>query len=64
MPKMKTKKAVVKRFTKTASGALKRKQARRQHRAWGKTHKQKVQLRSSAIMDNTDVKRIKELLQG
>ena len=44
MAKMKTKKAVAKRFKMTAKGTLKRKQARRQHRAWGKTHKQKVKL--------------------
>ena len=63
MPKMKTKKAVVKRFTKTASGALKRKQARRQHRAWGKTHKQKVHLRQSTYVHSTDLGRIKDLIQ-
>ena len=64
MPKMKTKKAVVKRFTKTASGALKRKQARRQHRAWGKSIKQRRHLRKPSTVHSTDYSRIKDLFQG
>ena len=63
MAKMKTKKAVSKRFKMTAKGTLKRKQARRQHRAWGKTHKQKVHLRHSTYVHSTDLGRIKDLIQ-
>ena len=41
MPKMKTKKAAAKRFKITASGKMMRKQAYRQHDAWGKSKKQR-----------------------
>ena len=64
MAKMKTKKAVAKRFKMTAKGTLKRKQARRQHRAWGKSIKQRRHLRKSALVHETDLKRISELFQG
>lgn len=64
MPKMKTKKALAKRVKVTGSGKIMRKHAYVSHFAANKTHKQKVQLRSSAIMNQSDVKRVKELLQG
>lgn len=64
MPKMKTKQAVAKRFKKLANGKLKRKQARRQHRAWGKTKKQRRQAAKPALVHGTDLSRIKDLIQG
>ena len=64
MPKMKTKKTFAKRVKVTGSGKIKRHHAYTSHFAANKTHKHKVQLRSSAIMDKTDVKRVKDLLQG
>ncbi|MDY6062260.1 MAG: 50S ribosomal protein L35 [Erysipelotrichaceae bacterium] len=64
MPKMKTKRTLAKRVKVTGSGKLKRHHAYTSHFAANKTHKQKVQLRKAAIMNHSDVKRIKELLQG
>lgn len=64
MPKMKTKRTLAKRVKVTGSGKIKRHHAYTSHFAANKTHKQKVGLRQSTIMDSTDVKRIKELLQG
>ena len=64
MAKMKTKKAVSKRFKMTTKGTLKRKQARRQHRAWGKSIKQRRHLRKPATVHKTDYIRIKDLFQG
>lgn len=62
MPKMKTKKAASKRFKYTGSGKLKRKQAFRQHDAWGKSTKQRRQLSKSALVHESDQSRIKDLL--
>lgn len=64
MPKMKTKKSAAKRFKKTASGALKRKQAFRQHIAHGKSKKQRRHLSKPAYVHETDVTRISQLFQG
>jgi large subunit ribosomal protein L35 len=62
MPKMKTKKAVAKRFKKTATGGLKRKQANRQHIAHGKTKKQRRHLAKQKMVSKSDMKRISELM--
>ena len=62
--KMKTKKAVTKRFTMTASGKLKRKQCGKNHKAWGRTVKQRRQLAKASYMNSTDQKRISQLIQG
>ena len=64
MPKMKTKKTFAKRIKVTGSGKLKRHHNFTSHFAANKTHKQKKHLMKSSIVDKTDVKRIKELLQG
>lgn len=64
MPKMKTKKALAKRVKVTGSGKIMRKHAYVSHFAANKTHKQKVQLRKSALVSKSDEKRIKGLLQG
>ena len=62
--KMKTKKAVTKRFTMTASGKLKRKQCGKNHKAWGRTVKQRRQLAKASYVKSTDQKRISQLIQG
>ena len=62
--KMKTKKAVTKRFIMTASGKLKRKQCGKNHKAWGRTVKQRRQLAKASYVNSTDQKRISQLFQG
>lgn len=61
---MKTKKTFAKRVKVTGTGKLKRHHNFTSHFAANKTHKQKVQLRKSALVDKTDVKRVRDLLQG
>jgi len=62
MPKIKTKKAAAKRFSKTGSGKLKRMKAGKQHILTKKSTKVKRNLRQSTIMDKTNEKNIKKLL--
>ena len=62
MPKMKTKRAAAKRFTKTGTGKLKRNKAYRRHILTKKTTKNKRQLRQAAIVDSTNVKNMKKVL--
>jgi large subunit ribosomal protein L35 len=62
MPKIKTVKSAAKRFKRTASGKLKRKQGFRQHDAWAKTKKQRRQLSKPALVHPTDAKRIETML--
>ena len=62
MPKMKTNSGSKKRFTLTGSGKIKRRHAYHSHILTKKTKKQKRNLDHIAIVDNADVKRIKELL--
>ncbi len=64
MPKMKTKKAAAKRFKITASGKMVRKQAYRQHDAWGKSQKQRRHLRKQALVHETDQSRLKNCFPG
>ena len=64
MPKMKTKKTFAKRVKVTGTGKLKAHHNYTSHFAAHKTHKQKVQLRKAGLMDMTDVKRDRALLQG
>lgn len=64
MPKMKTKKAAAKRFKITGSGKLLRKQAYRQHDAWGKSKKQRRHLRKTVVVNETDLRRSKNLFPG
>ena len=64
MPKMKTKKTFAKRVKVTGTGKLKRHHNFTSHFAANKTHKQKVQLRKAALVSKSDVKRVKEVLQG
>lgn len=64
MPKMKTKKTFAKRVKVTGTGKLKRHHNFTSHFAAHKTHKQKVALRKTDLVSNSDYRRDKELLQG
>lgn len=62
MPKMKSKKAATKRFSKTGTGKVKRNHAFTSHLLEGKSPKQKRKLRKSAVMAKGDTKRIEQLI--
>lgn len=62
MPKMKTHKGAAKRFTKTASGKLKRSKAFSNHMFAAKTKKQKRNLRKSGLVTKGDARRIRDLI--
>lgn len=62
MPKMKTKKALMKRIKITGTGKIMREQAFRSHLAQNKTTKQKRQSRKSTTMHASDYKRFKALI--
>ena len=62
MPKMKTKSSAKKRFTVTGTGKLKRKHAFKNHILTKKTTKQKRRLTKDAIVDKSNVKRVKRML--
>lgn len=65
MPKMKTKKSLAKRVKVKANGTITRsRKAGNQHRATGKTTKQKRQLEKSTVVSKSDSKRLKGLLQN
>jgi large subunit ribosomal protein L35 len=63
MPKMKTKRGLLKRIKVTGSGKLKRHSAYTSHLAPHKTHKQKRHLRKASIVSKSDFKRIKFLIK-
>jgi large subunit ribosomal protein L35 len=62
MPKMKSNSGAKKRFTKTASGRLKRKKAYHSHILTKKSPKRKRHLRETTLVDPVDEKRIKRLI--
>jgi large subunit ribosomal protein L35 len=62
MPKMKTHRGAAKRFTKTATGKIKRNHGFTSHILEHKTPKRKRNLRKSAIMAKGDTKRIEKLI--
>ncbi len=64
MPKMKSRRAAVKRFKRTASGKIMRHQAYASHILTKKTTKRKRQLREGLEVHKTDVKRVKKMLVG
>lgn len=64
MPKMKTRKAVAKRFKLTATGKIKRSSAGRGHLLSGKSRKRKRHLRRGALVSGADYKRIISALIG
>ena len=62
MAKLKTNSGAKKRFTLTGSGKIKRKHAYHSHILTKKTKKQKRNLAHFAILEQDDLKRVKELL--
>lgn len=61
MPKLKTNSGAKKRFQVKKSGAVKFRHAGVRHLAtFGKTHKQKVGLRGTSHLDESDAKKVKE----
>jgi large subunit ribosomal protein L35 len=62
MPKMKTNRAAMKRFTLTASGKIKRDHSGAGHLFTGKSREQKRRLGGSAFVAKPDERRIKKLL--
>ncbi|MBP3288556.1 MAG: 50S ribosomal protein L35 [Muribaculaceae bacterium] len=62
MPKIKTNSGAKKRFALTGSGKIKRKHAYKSHILTKKTKKQKRNLTHFSIVDESNVKAVKELL--
>ena len=62
MAKLKTNSGAKKRFTLPGSGKIKRKHAYHSHILTKKTKKQKRNLDHFAILDDVDIKRVKEML--
>ncbi len=62
MPKIKTKRAAAKRFSKTGSGNLKRNKAYKSHILTKKSTKRKRNLRQATMTDATNVKTMKKIL--
>jgi large subunit ribosomal protein L35 len=63
MPKMKSKSGAKKRFTVTGTGKLKRKHAYKSHMLTKKSKKRKRNLTYFAIVDKTDAKAVRDMLQ-
>jgi large subunit ribosomal protein L35 len=64
MPKMKTKRAAMKRFSVTGSGKIKRNRANKRHILTKKTRKRKNQLGKPTLVSSADFGRTIRLLQA
>ena len=64
MPKQKTKRAAMKRFTRPGSGTLKRIHANHSHILTKKTRKRKNRLKKGDIVSSADFPRVNRLLQA
>lgn len=64
MPKQKTKRAAMKRFTVTGTGKIKRSRANKRHILTKKTQKRKNQLGKPALVSSADYRRTIKLLQA
>ena len=64
MPKMKTKRAAMKRFTRTGSGQLKRGRANHSHILTKKARKRKNKLKKGDLVSSADFRRVNRLLQA
>jgi large subunit ribosomal protein L35 len=62
MPKLKTKKAVSKRFKITGTGKIRFVHTNRSHRAFGKTHKQKRHSRKPAMLNDANFRNVSKCL--
>ncbi len=63
MPKMKSNRGASKTFKKTASGKFKRKKAYKSHILTSKTTKRKRNLRKGTLVDVSEQKRVKIMVQ-
>lgn len=63
MPKMKTRSGAKKRFSKTASGKIKRATAYRSHILTSKTTKRKRKLRKGHLISKADQRAVEIMLQ-
>lgn len=64
MPKMKTKRAAMKRFKRTGNGKLKRWHANHSHILTKKSRKRKNKLQKSDLVSSADFPRVNRLLQA
>ena len=64
MPKMRTNRATANRFSRTASGRLRRRKAYKSHILTKKTRKRKRNLRKVTLVSRADEKRMNRLLPG
>jgi len=64
MPKMKTKRAAMKRFIRTGTGKLKRFHANHTHILTKKTRKRKNRLKKADYVSSADFPRVNRLLQS
>ena len=64
MPKQKTKRAAMKRFTRTGTGKLKRHHANHSHILTKKTRQRKNRLKKGALVSSADFPRVNRLLQA
>jgi large subunit ribosomal protein L35 len=64
VPKQKTKRAAMKRFSLTGTGKIKRSRANKPHILTKKTTKRKNQLGKSALVSSADYRRTIKLLQA
>ena len=62
MPKMKTNRAVAKRFSLTATGKVRRSKGGAQHCFIGKSRKRRRRLRNNDLVDHALERRVKRLL--
>ena len=62
MPKMKTRRAAAKRYSKTATGKIKYKKQGLRHILTKKSSKRKRHLRKAGILSSAETKRIRILL--
>ncbi len=62
MPKTKTRKSAAKRFTLTGSGKVKRNKAYHSHILTKKSAKRKRSLGQAGVVEQSDVKRVKQMI--
>lgn len=62
MPKLKTNRGAAKRFQRTAKGGYKHRRSNRNHILTKKAVKRKCHLRSTALVNKSDVKAVKNML--
>ncbi len=62
MPKLKTSRSAKKRFRKTGTGKIRRNKAFKNHILTKKTTKRKRGLRKSALVNASDMKRVRRML--